>query len=72
MKPPLTELEVTNPNLFFEFDDASRSTTRAWACAETYRLGPPLVPVVVAVRRIMEYIGKATIRKKLILLVGLM
>ena len=25
----------------------------------------PLVPVIIAVRRILEYIGKATIRKKL-------
>ena len=47
--------------------DASRSIKRAqaWAYAETHKLCPPIVPVIVAVRRIMEYIGKATIRKKL-------
>ena len=65
MKPTLIELEVTSPNSSFEFDDASRSIKTAWAYAGAYKLGPPLVPVIIAVRRIMEYIGKATIRKKL-------
>ena len=66
MNPTLTELEVTSPtNSSFEFGGVSRSIERAWAYAETYKLGPPLVPVLIAVRRIMEYIGKATIRKKL-------
>ena len=65
MKPTLTELEFTGPNSSFEFDDASCSIKRVWAYVETHKLGPPLVPVVVAVRRTMEYIGKATLRKKL-------
>ena len=47
MKPPLTELEVANPNSSFEFDDVSRSTKKACTYAETYKLGPSLVPVVV-------------------------
>ena len=47
MKPPLTELEVANPNSSFKFDDASRSTKKACAYAETYKLGHPLVPIVV-------------------------
>ena len=63
MKPNLTGLEVTGPKSSFEFDDAIRSIKRAYV--ETHMLGPPLVPVVVAVRRIMEYIGKTTFRKKL-------
>ena len=58
MKPNLTEPEVTGPNPPSEPDDAIRSIKRAYV--ETHMLGPPLVPVVVAVRRIMEYIGKAT------------
>ena len=47
MKPTLTDFEVTSSNSSFEFDDVSRSTKKACAYAETYKLGPSLVPVVV-------------------------
>ena len=61
MKLTLIELEITSPNSSFEFDDASHSIKTAWAYAGMYKLGPPLVPIIIAVRRIMEYIGRSSI-----------
>ena len=41
-----------------------RSSKKARAYAKTYKLGPPLVPAII-VKRIMEYIAKVNVRKKL-------
>ncbi|KAI0091425.1 hypothetical protein BDY19DRAFT_930368 [Irpex rosettiformis] len=43
--------------------DNQKSSKTARAYAKTYKLGPPLVPKII-VDRIMQYIGKVTLRQK--------
>ena len=43
--------------------DNQKTSKTARAYAKTYKLGPPLVPKII-VDRIMQYIGKVTLRQK--------
>ncbi len=43
--------------------DNQKSSKTARAYAKTYKLGPPLVPKII-VDRLMQYIGKVTLRQK--------
>ena len=51
--PPTSDLDAT-----------PRASKKARAYAKPYKLGPPLVPAII-VNRIMEYISRVHIRKKL-------
>lgn len=48
--------------------DGGRSTKTARAYAKTYKTGPPLVPAII-VERIVQYIGKVNVRKKVELVI---